>query len=147
MDTDNGLKKRKYKTNGVPRSKDEPLSKKGERSSKTQDIILSKTFKPRFLDDADQRFAVVRTIKKRVEALMQDAGGYESTQRAMLVKHAVFLHVLLETLETKAAQEGELDMGQFVQAINSLVGLLRILGLEKRIKRAGGLKEYLEERK
>ena len=123
------------------------LRKKGRRARKRLDVVLSKQFTPRLLDDADNRLAIVRSIKKKVELLMHDAGGNESTQRAMLIKHAVFLHVLLETQETELAETGKLDLGSFVQAINSLVGLLRMLGLEKRLKAANGdLSTYLARR-
>jgi len=137
-----------YRSNGHERTDEEEdqqvLRRKGRRARKKLDIVLGKTFTPRFLDDADQRLRVVRSIRRKVELLMRDAGGNESMQRAMLVKHATFLHVLLETQETELAESGSIDLGSFVQAINSLVGLLRMLGLEKRIKKAGGLASYLE---
>jgi hypothetical protein len=128
------------------------LARKGRRALKRQAAAerrrtdLPTTFTPKFLDNSDNRLAVVRQIKKRIEALMQDGGGNESTQRAMLCRHAAFLHVLLETQETELAETGQFEMGVFVQAVNSLVGLLRMLGLEKRIKRAGGIGAYIEEK-
>lgn len=135
-------------TNGSNR-----LARKGRRALKRQAAAerrpteLPVTFNPKFLDNADGRLQVVRTIRKKVEQLMQDAGGNESTQRAMLVKHTAFLHILLETFETEMAESGRLDLGQFIQATNSLVGLLRMLGLEKRMKNAGTtLNEYVEEK-
>ena len=55
--------------------------------------------------------------------------------------------MILETKEVLAAEGGELDLGSYVQGINCLVGLLRALGLEKRIKSVTDLKTYLDEKK
>ncbi len=80
------------------------IRKQGRRAQKRIQLALSKQFNPRFLEDADNRIAVVRTIKKRVEQLMVDAGGSESPQKAYLVKRAVFVATLLETIEVEALE-------------------------------------------
>jgi hypothetical protein len=67
------------------------LKRKGQRAQARKDVALSTKFTPRFLDDADTRLHVVRLMRKRVAALMDDAGGHESLQREMLVKHATFM--------------------------------------------------------
>src|SRR5688572_20671151 len=45
------------------------LRKKGRKAQKRLDVALSQQFNPRFLEDADSRIAVVRTLRKRVEIL------------------------------------------------------------------------------
>jgi hypothetical protein len=123
------------------------IRKRGHRQQQKIDLALSKSFHPRFLSDADNRIAVVRTMKRMIERLKVDAGGNESFQKEMLCQHAVFMHVLLETMETKALErEPSFDIGAFTQAINCLTGLLRNLGLERRVKQAGGLNAYMAER-
>lgn len=126
--------------------KDEILRKPGKRAQKRLDVALSTKFTPRFLDDADTRLHVVRLMRKRVTALMDDAGGHESVQRAMLVKHATFMHIRLESMETEALEGKPINWGEFTQAINALCGLLGRLGLEKRMKSAKDLTTYLAER-
>src|SRR5437667_311143 len=122
------------------------IRKQSRRQRKRLDLALSKTFHPRFLEDAGSRIAVVRTIRKRVELMKSHAGGDESYQRELLCKRAVFIATLLETLEVRALEGEPLDWGSYVQACNGLCGLLGRLGLEKRIKSAGGLKDYLESK-
>jgi hypothetical protein len=68
----------------------------------------------------------------------------------MLVSRAVFIAVLHETqeraaMETTPRDKSAFDLGVYTQGVNCLMGLLRCLGLEKRVKAAGGLKHYMQE--
>lgn len=119
------------------------IRKQSRRQQKRLGLSLAKQFQPHFWQDADSRIAVVRTIRKRVELMKEHAGGNESYQREILCQRAVFVAILLETAETKAAEGEPLDLSAYVQAVNCLQGLLRALGLEKRMKQAGGLQAYL----
>jgi hypothetical protein len=131
---------------GRERREDEILRKRGRRSQKRLDLALSKQFNPRFLEDADSRISVVRTIRKNVQRMMQDAGGHESYQKEILCKRAVFIATLLESLEVRALEGEALDWGSYVQACNGLCGLLGKLGLSRAVKKAGGLQEYIKQR-
>ena len=122
------------------------LERKGQRTAGRKTVSLPVRFTPRFLDDADSRIAVVRQIRKLTARLMDEAGGHESFQREMMCSHAAFLHVRLTTLEVEALEGGKLDWGSFIQAINSLSGVLKMLGLERRLKQVGGLKAFIKER-
>lgn len=105
---------------------------------------LPARFVPRFWSDADRRCAVVRQVEERVEALVADCGA-DSTQRRLLAERAAFIAIQLETAERGAIETGKLDAGSYVQACNALLGLLKALGLEKRVA-AQGLKAYVEGR-
>ncbi len=105
---------------------------------------LPKTFTPRFIDDVDGRYAAAKELRSRYLALKADTGS-ESTQRDLLCRRAVFLSVLLETQECEAVETGKLDMGGYVQAVNSLQGLLKTLGLDKKVQQATDLRTYLSE--
>jgi len=137
-----------HEERNTPTLPDQPetatIRKQSRRQQKRLGLALSKQFQPHFWQDADSRIAVVRTIRKRVELMKAHAGGEESYQREILCQRAVFVAILLETQETKAAEGEPLDLGSYVQAVNCLTGLLKSLGLEKRIKHAGGLKAYLD---
>ncbi len=138
MDSSNGHQTDKWGTAN--------LRKQSRRQQKRLSLALHKQFKPYFWQDADSRIAVVRIIRNRVERMKSDAGGSESYQREILCQRAVFISILLETAETRAAEGEPFDMGAYVQGVNALMGLLKALGLEKRVKSAGGLKEYLDSK-
>jgi hypothetical protein len=124
-----------------------PLEKKGAETANKKSVALPATFKPRFWVDADQRCAVVRLIKRRCAQLKEDTGA-DCVQKELLCQRAAFVTILLETMEVKAAENGEsFDLGAYVQACNGLVGLLKSLGLEKKLKAVGDLKTYLDQKK
>lgn len=125
---------------------DEVLRKNGRRARKRLEVVLSKQFKPRFWDDSDSRIGVVKHIKRRYELLKDHCGGSESAQRDLLCQRLAFVSVILETKEVVAAEGGDLDLGSYTQGINCLVGLLRALGLERRMKNVTDLKAYLEQK-
>lgn len=125
----------------------ETLRKQARRSQKRQSVSIKGSFKPRFWEDSDSRISVVKLIRRRYELLKSHAGGNESAQRDLLCQRCAFVSVILETKEVEAAEGNDLDLGSYVQGINCLVGLLRALGLEKRIKNVTDLKTYLEGKK
>jgi hypothetical protein len=100
-------------------------------------------FVPKFWTDADRRVALVREIESRVERMKADANA-DSYQKEVLAERAVFIVSLLETAERDAIEGVKaLDTGSYVQSVNALIGLLRALGLERRVK-ALGLAEYVQ---
>jgi hypothetical protein len=121
------------------------LERKGLRGR--QPVTLPKHFTPRFWDDSDGRCAVVKTILRRYQHIKADAGGSESYQRDLLCQRVAFISIILETQEVKAAEgNGEFDLGVYTQATNALTGLLKTLGLEKRIKNVSDLRTYLDQK-
>lgn len=109
-------------------------------------VTVPTRFVPRFWEDADNRCAVVKGIRRRYQSLRDDAGGDASIQRDLLVQRACFLSVVLETQEVKVAEGGDIDLGSYTQMVNSLQGLLKTLGLERRAKEVTDLKGYLAGR-
>ena len=126
----------------------EPASihKRNQRRQNSLGVTLPARFKPRFWEDSDNRIGVVKLIRQRHELLKAHAGGKESVQRDLLCQRCAFVSVILETKEVEAAETGKLDLGSYVQGVNCLLGLLRTLGLEKRIKTVSDLKTYLNEK-
>jgi hypothetical protein len=104
------------------------------------------TFTPRFWNDCDSRLAVIRNIRSRYHVLREAVGGDISPQRDLLAQRIAFLAILIESAEVRAAEGGELDHGVYVQSVNALTGLLKAVGLERRVKQAGSLSKYLEQR-
>ena len=104
-------------------------------------------FVPRFWADADRRVSIIRAIEDRVERMKADTGA-DSYQKIVLAERAVFLLTILETQERDAIEGTRpLDAGGYVQAVNSLIGIFRALGLERHVKQVGGLTEYMEGKK
>ena len=106
---------------------------------------IQTTFKPRFWADLDGRTGIAQTIRERYETLKADAGA-ESVQRDILCQRAVFMCVCLETMECEALGTGKFDAGVHTQMTNALLGLLKALGLDRYVKKAGGLDDYIRER-
>ena len=108
----------------------------------TKRVTLPERFEPHFWQDADGRCSLVKQIKKRVDKLKEDTRA-DSYQRELLAERAAFVAVQLETMERMAAEQGKFDAGVYTQMTNSLMGLLKALGLDKKV-RAIGLKGYLQ---
>lgn len=122
----------------------EPVTRR--RRSATTATTLPTRFTPKFWADADRRVALVREIESRVARMKVDAEA-DSYQKEVLSERAVFLISMLETAERDAVEGVKaLDTGSYVQAINSLLGVLKSLGLDKKAKKLG-LAQYVEERR
>jgi hypothetical protein len=99
-------------------------------------------FRPRFWTDSDQRCAGIRAVQQRMEQLRTDSNA-DSMQKELIVQRAGFVSVLLESMELNHL-DGTCEVdGRYAHLSNSLVGLLKSLGIEKQAKRVG-LAQYLE---
>ena len=121
------------------------IGRANKRLKSRRGLFLSTRFNPRFFEEADQRLHIIKTIRKQVETLKSHC-GCDSMMKELLCKRAIFISILLETMEAKAAEGGELDVGSYTQMSNGLCGLLKSLGLERKMKNAKDLKTYIEER-
>jgi len=141
------LRKRGKGFDQAPDSLVEPMPEKGPRTERIPEGKLPVCWSPRFLEQADGRFGLVKAVRERVERIKQDSGA-ESIQQELICSRIGFLSLLLETQETRALEDGKLpeSMGTYLQAVNCLVGLLRVLGMEKHVRDAGDLRSYLAER-
>ncbi len=120
--------------------------KKGQRFQKRKQALIPLRFQPRFWEDSDQRVSTIKTIRARVQLLKEHCGA-DSVQKNLLCERVAFISTVLETKEVHCVETGEMDLGSYIQATNSLVGLLRILGLNKAIKNITNLESYLEQKR
>lgn len=117
-------------------------STREERRAKTP-ATLPERFEPRFWETTDQRQGVVKEIRRRLEALRDDA-GVDSVQKEMLVRRAIFISIQLETMEVQSVETGDFQAGVYTQMTNALSGLLSKLGLEQQTtKKVVNLHEYV----
>lgn len=113
---------------------------------------LPAAFEPGIGWGLDGRYAPAREIAADLTRLWSDLGGLDrlSLQRRMLVLRVVYLHRRLHDHETRTlrGEAGKMDDGQYAQAVNTLNGLLRSLGLDRVATDVfGGVERYLNERR
>lgn len=89
-----------------------------------------------WLDSLDGRTGLAQEIHARYKALTDDLGGHEqlSYQKRALVSRVLFAELCLQRQEQELAAGGELDAGRYTQQVNSLLGLLKTLGLDRQSK-------------
>ena len=109
-------------------------------------VTLPERFVPQFWDEADGRCAVIKEIRRRYEFLKEDSQA-DSYQKDLLCQRAIFISVQLETMERMATETGKFRAGVYTQMVNALTGLLKSLGLERKIKQAVNLREYVKGKK
>lgn len=107
---------------------------------------LPDSYTSNWVDKLDKRTVLARAVLARIGALESDAGGAESLSaaRRSLIRHAAWLDAIVESYEMKLAAGEQVDVGGFTQALNSLLGLFRLLGLERRTKRGPTLREVMQ---
>ena len=103
-----------------------------------------------FLDGIDVRFSPAQALRTRHEALVADLGGIEnlSFQQRVLVRRLVHLDSIAESKEAQLLEgKEEFSLGGYLQTINVLIGVARLLGLNRKPKPVPNLGEYLEAKK
>jgi hypothetical protein len=99
-----------------------------------------------WLERIDKRTKLWRAILPRIQRLEDDAGGAENLTHAKrsLCRRAAFLELLCETQEMRFTAGEPADVGAYTQALNSLLGIYRVLGIERRPRPIKRLREHLE---
>lgn len=113
-----------------------------------RDTAMPTEFTPRFLEHLDGRTVAARTMRHRLVELHNDLGGEAalSYQQKVICRRIIWLESWIETMEAHAAEGEDVDIGKQVQALNSLIGCLKALGLERRSRDVPDLQTYLKQR-
>jgi hypothetical protein len=108
---------------------------------------LPDNYSSNWLARLDKRTKIARAVLERIGALESDAGGADalSHARSSLIRRAVWIEALCEGHELSLAAGKAIDVGALTQLTNSLLGLYRALGLERRQKRLPNVRGYLEQ--
>jgi len=103
-------------------------------------------YSPDFAERLDKRTSIAKTICGRIEAIESDMGGAEalSHARRSLIRRTVWLEAVIEHSEQKLAAGEGIDLGGHTQAINTLLGLYRLLGLERRQRPVKRLRDVMD---
>ena len=106
---------------------------------------LPDTYRVGWLDKLDKRTKVARAIMQRIDSLTSDAGGADSLSHAKtsLIRRAAFLEAICESHEIKLAGGQEIDVGAYTQSLNSMLGVYRLLNIEKVVRPVRTLHEHM----
>jgi len=115
-----------------------PRKSKGTRTNLSHRLgTVPEKFRAGFLSALDGRTDLAKALRANYEAVVADAGGRDEVGhvKAALVERFVWLEAILQTLEQEMAQ-GKIDkgeaLGRWIQAVNALSGLAKVLGVERR---------------
>lgn len=102
-------------------------------------------FSSGWLNELDGRTGIAQTMRDRYKAFTDDLGGVTRLSYAQrsLVERALWLEYWLAKQEQSLATGDEFDVGKWVQAANSLQGILSKLGLHRIAKDVPDIGEYL----
>lgn len=100
-----------------------------------------------YLERLDGRTAIAVEMRARWQSMTDDLGGVDrlSYSQRSLVERALWIEHWIAQQERELA-EGRIeafDAGRWTQATNSLLGLYRTLGIERRAKDVTDLASYI----
>ncbi len=109
---------------------------------------IPEKYTPGYLDDLDGRLAVAQVMRERYRAFTDDLGGADRLSYAQrsLVERALWLEYWLAEQEQSLARGTDFDVGKWVQAANSLQGILTKLGLDRQAKDIPNLSDFIKSR-
>jgi hypothetical protein len=92
-----------------------------------------------FMDDVDSRTQLGKRLSIAFNSIVSDCGGLENLSycKRALVERFAYLEEFLRRIEEKLAQDPVKQsglLGKWVQAVNSMTGLARTLGLGDKSK-------------
>lgn len=101
-----------------------------------------------WLEKLDGRTTLARAVNERYETLAADLGGIDalSYQKRSICKRAIWMEAIIEQQEAALARGEEVDQGKLTQAVNTLSGLWKTLGLERAARDVPDLATYLKKR-
>ena len=102
-------------------------------------------FSQGWLADLDSRTGIAKQMRERFQSFTNDLGGAERLSYAQrsLCERALWLEFWLASQERELAEGKEFDVGKWVQAANSLQGIMSKLGLSRVAKQAPGIAELI----
>ncbi len=117
---------------------------------KYQQTELPKKYTKNFIERIDGRFQLARELRATSDNILSDMGGSEqlSTVQLTLVEKFCWLSQLMRQTERQIAASQDpaqcaASSGAYVQMLNSLIGLSKTIGLQRKARKAD-LRSYLE---
>jgi hypothetical protein len=106
------------------------------RTYKPKNSTIPAKFQVNFITALDQRTDIAKALRRSYEYIIADLGGAEQVGHVKnaLIQRFCWLEKILEDLETGMAT-GALSksdvIAKWIQAVNSLSGLAKVLGIER----------------
>ena len=114
---------------------------KGTRKNRKHKPGIPTKFEPGFVARLDGRTEIYKALRERFDDLADDLGGVADLSgiKRSLLERFVWLEVTLTTIEAGMATADDVkSMGdilpRWIQATNSLLGIGKVLGLERQMK-------------
>lgn len=106
------------------------------------------TYTPDWLQRLDGRTRLAQTVNQRYQDLTSDLGGNDSLsyQRRSLCKQVVWMEAIIEQQHAALSRGEEIDQGKLTQAVNTLIGLLKTIGLDRAARDVPDIQSYLRNR-
>jgi hypothetical protein len=95
----------------------------------------------------DKRTKSARAVLNRIADLESDAGGADGISHAKraLIRRAAFIEAVCEGHELRLLKGEEIDVGALTQATNTLLGIYRMLGIDRRLKTVRSLRDVMRD--
>jgi hypothetical protein len=102
-----------------------------------------------FLGEFDRRTEIYHTLNAAYTEVMSDMGGQDTLSHVQvsLVERFIFLEYVMRDLEqriVKNPKKSDELLGRWIQAINTLTGLAKTIGLKRRAKKIASLESYVK---
>ncbi len=94
-------------------------------------------FRAGFLAELDKRTDLAKALRANYEAIVADVGGIEDVGhvKGALIERFVWLEAILQSIEHEMVSGTTTKteaIGRWIQAVNSLSGLAKVLGVERK---------------
>jgi len=125
--------------------------KRSYKNGATKLMKLPKKYKVGFLQKMDGRTEACKMLRSSFNEIISDLGGVDNLSHIQicLCERFTFLEFVLRRLEYRIANEPKQSsklLARWVQSLNSLVGLGKSIGLERRAKKVPSLEKYISKR-
>lgn len=99
--------------------------------------VLPKVYRPGYLAQLDRRTELFQRLHGNFLNIADDLGGQPELShiKSSLIERYVFLEAVLHKIESDLANNPDAApelLGRWIQAVNSLTGLAKTLGIERR---------------
>ena len=103
---------------------------------RTAPVVVDERYSDRFLVELDGRFRPAQVLRARYDALATDLGGlnYLSYKQRSWCRRVIHLEARIEKWELALAQGKTVSVTQYLQAVNGLIGLFKLLGLKRKAR-------------
>ena len=124
------------------------MSKKKTKNKHVKLMTLPPRYENGFIEDLDKRTHVFVSLNTAFVEVIADMGGKEglSHVQVCLAERFVFLKFVLRGIEADIVKNRKKSaelLGKWIQGLNSLNGLAKTVGLERRARQVVNLKEYV----